>query len=251
MWFRLWRPLKSNAKFFLGVNYSTLLAGNVHPRHWCSGSGELNCLSCRAEPWDRCRDEKIGRGEVGCACSMAVLTGLWYFSKECGEPVCESENLLTLLLGLCRCVTLLPLYYCSLMRASENYLLARVFPRWVMDVRVDGFERLPGAVVATWQLKCGAGRDSVFSPKTTCSPISDFVSAVLRKKSVSLLGKQLICCLKHDVWDKSCESRSNIESKLKQRLEFLQRCGFSKTFNQCLSSACVRPVIYECGTSAW
>lgn len=85
---------------------------------------------------------------VGCACSLAVLTGLWYFSKECGKPVCESENLLTFLLGLCRCVTLLPLYYCSLMRASENYLLACDFLCWVMDVRVDRFERLPSAVVA-------------------------------------------------------------------------------------------------------
>lgn len=79
---------------------------------------------------------------------MAVLTGLWYFSKESGKPVCESETLLIFLLGLCRCVMVLPLYYCSLMPASENYLLACVFLRWVMDVRVDRFERLPNAVVA-------------------------------------------------------------------------------------------------------
>lgn len=49
-------------------------------------------MSCRAELGDRCRDEKIGGGgEVGCACSMAVLTGLWYFSKECGS-MCVSQK---------------------------------------------------------------------------------------------------------------------------------------------------------------
>lgn len=31
--------------------------------------------------------KKIGGGEVGCDCSVSVLTGLWYFSKEC-ENVC-------------------------------------------------------------------------------------------------------------------------------------------------------------------
>lgn len=57
------------------------------------------------------------------------------------------------------------------------------------------------------------------SPNTMRSPVSvsDFVSAVLRKKSFSLLGKQLICSLKHDARDKPSESRSNIENKLKQR----------------------------------
>lgn len=58
-----------------------------------------------------------------------------------------------------------------------------------------------------------------FSPNTTRSPVSvsDFVSAILRKKSFSLLGKLLICSLKHDVRDKSSESTSYIESKPMQR----------------------------------
>lgn len=37
-----------------------------------------------------------GGGEVGCACSMAVLTGLWYFSKEC-ESMCASRKTCSLL----------------------------------------------------------------------------------------------------------------------------------------------------------
>lgn len=48
--------------------------------------------------WDRCKDEKTVRGRLGCACSVTVLTGLWYSSKEL-----ELENLLTFLTGLCVC----------------------------------------------------------------------------------------------------------------------------------------------------
>lgn len=50
--------------------------------------------------------KRLAGGEVGCAFSMAVLTGLWYFSKEC-ECICVyQKNLLTFLLGLCRCLWL-------------------------------------------------------------------------------------------------------------------------------------------------
>lgn len=60
-----------------------------HPRCVLLESSSWAVCHVRVELWDRCRDEKTGRGSVGCACSLAVLTGLWYFSKECvwvGKP---------------------------------------------------------------------------------------------------------------------------------------------------------------------
>lgn len=62
------------------------------------------------------------------------------FFQRVWEHVCESENLLTFLLGLCRCVWLegcMPLRYCTLAYATENNSLVclSVFMCQVIDVR--------------------------------------------------------------------------------------------------------------------
>lgn len=111
--------------------------------NWGFESAELSCVSCWVELWDRCRDKKDWQEETGCACTVAVLTGLWYFSKEFKRVCVSQKNLLPFLLGPCRCVWLeacFPSCRCSLpSTVARDYLLcvsvcdvtdARAYRRW-------------------------------------------------------------------------------------------------------------------------
>lgn len=73
--------------------------------------------------------KRLAWGEVGCAFSMAVLTGLWYFSKECECFCVHRKKPAHISLGIVQVFAngSLPLYHCTVVYAAEHCLLLRVF----------------------------------------------------------------------------------------------------------------------------